>query len=379
MLSNNKKYKIVVWSTSSLERPRIKIILQGLKNKQYNILYCNKTIWDDLKSKHNIRGLNKITFLILRHVWSYLLMIVKYLSLPKHDYILVPYMGQFDLLIIKPFAIMRNVQIVCDFYISLHDTMVDDRRLIKKRSFLSKIIYIIEWVDTRLANIIFMDTYTHAKFIKSKFKLTKNVEYIYVGAEPIFNINIINDTKKDKNGSFTILFYGHLSPLHGIDIIVKAASILEYKQSGVRFILIGEGQESNAIDQQIKKLQLKTITRYSYVSYNSLPEWINKADVCLGIFSMNAKVDRVIPNKIFQYLSMNKIIITASSMALRELSEYFKLNKIFLIEPGNENQLANTISYIKKHINTINTIKNDFPRFNYHDVANQFDKILFKK
>jgi len=375
LFTKKSTYVFVVWSTSSLTRPRVKILLDGLKEKNHKIIYCQKTIWDDFESKYKIKGTKSIVKLLAEHLRAYLSMSIKYLSLPNHDFVLVPYMGQFDLLFLKPLALIRKKTIVWDFYTSLHETLVNDRKLINKNSIYSILLFLLEWIGTRFASILFIDTRSHAELIRNKFHLRKEVYWVPVGSEKNF---AATNKKRAKKDFLEVLFYGRLSPLHGVEIIVKAAKILEKNKNKFNFILIGEGQDSKKIDEKIISYNLKSIKRYSFVPYEHLPYWISRADICLGIFSSNDKAQRVVPNKLYQCLAMDKIIVTASSEALRDLISNMPNNKIFLIDPGNEVQLAQTLNFIKKNFNTLLSQNNNNLKISSAEVAGLFEQIIYK-
>jgi glycosyltransferase involved in cell wall biosynthesis len=114
-----------------------------------------------------------------------------------------------------------------------------------------------------------------------------------------------------------VLFYGQFIPLHGIETIVRAAQIMHNEP--VRFVLIGCGQEEERIRSLLAQAALPALEWIRWVEYGKLSDWIQQADVCLGIFGDTEKAARVIPNKVYQIVSARKPLVTRDSPAMREL------------------------------------------------------------
>ena len=160
--------------------------------------------------------------------------------------VLVPYMGQIDLLVIKPLAWFRRKPVMWDVYISLYDTLVFDRKSISKLNPISKLIYYLEWLDFKLADIAIADTEPHARYMKELFKLKKEPSVVHIGAnsKEFYPLNKESKIPVDK---FSVLFYGNLSPMHGVETIVRAAALLADKTE-IEFMIIGEGKSSKPVD-----------------------------------------------------------------------------------------------------------------------------------
>ncbi len=67
-----------------------------------------------------------------------------------------------------------------------------------------------------------------------------------------------------------------------------------------------------------------------WVPYEELPDYVSKADVCLGIFGDTEKAQRVIPTKAIDALALQKPLVTGDSQAARELLINRKIVYLFL-------------------------------------------------
>lgn len=148
----------------------------------------------------------------------------------------------------------------------------------------------------------------------------------------------INLKEKDK---FVVLWFGTVLPLQGIDVIIKAAKILEYNKN-IKFYIIGNTKKLN-----VKEEEHENIEFLGWLQDNIIARYIKSADICLaGHFALeNPRANREIPGKAFTYKAMEKKMILGESEANREI---FKEDnkKIFYVERGNYKKLADLIEKI---------------------------------
>lgn len=347
---NNETARIAFWGTYDLGKPRVRLLLSGLRAVDVDVKECHREVWPGIEDKSRLGLLGWIVRGI-RWIGVYPGLVFRYVRLPAHDVVVVPYMGQLDVLVLWLFARMRGVPIVWDVFLSLYDTVVCDRRLISARSPGAWFLYAWEWLACRAADRSFMDTQVHARYLERLFGLkSQTVGCIYVGAEQLFFEPPSKSSPPPSPGDsvFTVLFYGQFIPLHGIETIVRAAATVQDESTRFRWILIGRGQEAPRIDRLIGELGLSSIERVPWVSYEKLPAWIAAADVCLGIFGTTAKAQRVIPNKVYQVLAAGKPLITADTPAVRELVRPSEC--VCLVPPGDENALGEAVQTMSRLI-----------------------------
>jgi glycosyltransferase involved in cell wall biosynthesis len=342
--------RVVCWGTYDLGKPRNRILLRGLRENNVIIYQCHKDIWTGVEDKSQVKGLFSKLGFFFRLFVSYPVLICRYFTMPAHDVVFVGYLGQLDVIVIALFAKLRGVPVVLDVFLSLYDTIVDDRKLISPSNPLSKLLYFFEWIATRCATALILDTRTHSQYIKQLFHLkNKNVGVVFVGSEPEYFtdykdlVNVSGPVAEHKK--LSVLFYGQFIPLHGIETIIEAARILKGKP--VKWQIIGQGQEAPRIQKMLDEVILPDVTWTKWVKYEELNNWIAQSDICLGIFGESGKASRVIPNKIYQVISSGKPVITLDSPAIRELLDP-DMQNIFLVPPGDPRKLADTILYLQK-------------------------------
>lgn len=307
--------RLVLWGTYDLGKPRNRILIEGLKENGVAAVECHADIWSGVEDKTGLGSAAQRLRRLGRWLAAYPRLIVDYLRAPAHDAVFVGYLGHLDVLVLWPFARLRGVPIVWDAFISLYDTVVDDRKLVGPRHPLAWLVFAWEWLACRAADLILLDTRAHADYFAASYRLgAGRVTAVPVGAEAQFFARSAGIGGAEP---LTVLFYGQFIPLHGIETIIRAAR--QTAGEAVRWVVIGRGQEAPRIRALLEREPVANLEWIPWVDYRDLPARIAGADICLGIFGDTAKASRVVPNKVFQVLAAGKPLITRDSPAIREL------------------------------------------------------------
>ncbi|MBU6417697.1 MAG: glycosyltransferase, partial [Xanthomonadaceae bacterium] len=333
--------------TYDVGKPRIRILRDGLRARGVEITEIHKDVWEGIGDKSAMRDMRAWLRRGLRLLGAYPLLIWRYMRAPAHDLVLVSYPGQLDVLVLRPFAWMRRKRIAFDWFISAFDTVVEDRRLLGRRNPLAWMLWTGEWLASRAANLVFMDTAAHARRMEELFRLAPNsVGRVWVGAERAFFESGLHQLPSEP---MQVLFYGQFIPLHGIGTIIEAARLL--RDAPIRWILVGRGQEAPRIHALLAEEPLPALRWVEWVPYDQLGEWIKRADVCLGIFGTSDKAASVIPNKVFQIVAGGRPLVTRDSPAIRELLTD-NPPCVHLVNAGDARALAGAIHDCMKVVQT---------------------------
>lgn len=233
----------------------------------------------------------------------------------------------------------RGKQICIDFFISMYDTLVFDRKKLKENSLISKVLKYLDCRTLSLADRIICDTKEHGKYFTTELGASpKRLHTLYLEADS----TIYYPREKKKAGNFfEVLYFGSILPLQGVDIVLKSAQILR-KNPMIHFTLIGP------IGKSYEKVESDTITYISWLSQKELAEAIAQADLCLaGHFNKEInKAKRTIPGKAYIYRAMEKPMILGENPANRELYSE-EMDGIYFVEMGNPQALAKKILEVK--------------------------------
>ncbi len=233
-------------------------------------------------------------------------------------------------------------KLIFDVFISAYDTYVEDRKLVSKWNPRAWFYWLVDFISCHLADEVLIDTKTHREYFIKMFHLhPKRVKVIYLESRSdLFHPKKRPATSDQRPATFNIFFYGSFIPLQGIDVILKAAKILE-KESRIHFTILGGGFEFKKMKGLAEELKLTNVTFIPFLPIEELPEHINKSDLCLGIFGTSQKTQRVIPHKVLDYLACGKKVLTARTPAI--LEKYANDDQVILCEAGNPEDLATSI------------------------------------
>ena len=313
-LQPDRPLHIVFWGTYDLSKPRTRILRDGLREIGVEVTEIHGDIWCGHADKSQL-GKAALLLAGLRALALYPLLVFRYLTAPQHDVVIVPYLGQFDILVLWPFARLRGRRVALDMFLSLTDTVVHDRHMAAPGSLVARALGALEWLSCRAADRVLMDTRAHCDYVAELFDLPlSRMAAVPVGAEPGAFARL--PPAASREGSVRVLFYGQLIPLHGIETILKAA--LSERGRAHRWHLIGTGQMRGVLEAALDEGHAPHVTWENWVPYADLTCAIAETDICLGIFGASRKAASVVPNKVYQALMAGRSVITRASPAMAE-------------------------------------------------------------
>lgn len=267
----------------------------------------------------------------------------------RYDFIFVPAFRHKDVPLAKFIGLLTNRLVIFDPLVSRYETKVLDRKRVKPYSFQAKYNFNIDRLSLKLADIVVVDTLTHQDYYSKKFNIDKRkFRRVPVGVlDRVFCRDKVdcNDVGR-KESNFLVQFFGSFLPLQGIDYILGAARIVGTMDKTIHFELIGSGETLPMVRKLLEKFKLENTILRNWVPFNELPKIICRADICLGIFGNTEKAMRVVPNKVFQCLSLRKPVVTGRTPAILEF--FVDRQNIFLCQPADGESLARAIMVLKE-------------------------------
>lgn len=256
-----------------------------------------------------IASANKSYLKRILHVYKTLL----FTDVSRYDIVFIGFMAQ----MIVPFFPFKwkGRTIITDFFISIYDTLVDDRKKLKGQSALAKLVRYLDKQTIRRSNYIIADTKAHADYFAKELEAEpERTAVLYLEADTSIYYPRKTDRPDIYKGKYLVLYFGSILPLQGVDIILKAIDLLK-KQQQIHFIMIGP------IHEKYRKVTSDTVTYIDWLPQEQLAEYISYADLCLaGHFSREiGKASRTIAGKTYIYRAMDKKIVLGDSPANREL------------------------------------------------------------
>lgn len=288
------------------------------------------------------------------------------------------FVGFYGHLMMLPISRLARSPILFDAFVSTYDTLIEDRRVSAQYSLMAKLARWLDRTACNLADHVLLDTQHHVAYFINQFGL-KHVGFstLPVGCnEDIFYPR----TNTGKKNSFRVLYYTSYLPLHGVDVVLKAAE--ELRDHPVNFRLIGSGQTFLKATQLAAQLRLNNIEFIPPVPVEQLADEIAAADICLGgHFGSSPKAGRVIPGKVYQILAMARPLIASDTPANRELLSH--VITAYLCRPNDPISLAEGIkTLLENHTLCERIAQNGYQLFREKCseaiITNQLQRIMTK-
>ena len=315
--------KVLYFGHYDPEYPRNKTLIKGLRENGAEILEINDRSRSFLK---------------------YAKLFFKYLK-NKNDYdaMIVGFPGQETMFLAN---FLSRKPIIFDVFTSHYGGHVLDREKHGRNSLSAKWYRWLDKKSVNLAETALLDTDAHIDFFVNEFNLPREkFKRIFVGTDS--SIFYPRSTAGPEAGKFIVHFHGNFIPLQGTEYIIKAAKLLE--KEDLVFNVIGRGQTYGKDRKLAEKLAIKNINFIDRVPYEKLADYINMADISLGIFGGTLKAGLVIPNKVFEAIACAKPVISVDTKAAREL--FTDRENILFCRPADAPDLAEKILQLKQDEN----------------------------
>ncbi len=250
----------------------------------------------------------KYPFRLLKIYWQLLMTSAK-----RYDIIFIGFAPQ----LVLPFwkFKFRKKEVVIDFFISMYDTFVNDRKRFGERTLIAKVLKNLDQNTLKNADRIICDTNAHGRYFCEDLGADSNkLLTLYLEADrTIYYPREVNRPEHLK-GKFVVLYFGSVLPLQGVDVVLGAYDLLK-DDDRFYFYMIGP------IKDGYKKPESGNIEYIEWLPQEELAEYIAMADLCLaGHFNGNIeKAKRTIPGKAYIYDAMGKRMILGDNEANREL------------------------------------------------------------
>jgi glycosyltransferase involved in cell wall biosynthesis len=257
----------------------------------------------------------------------------------RFDVVFVPEFRHKDVPLAWALARWSGKACVFDPLVSRFDTRVHDRGDAAPGGMQAWHNLNLDRFTMSLADVALADTGAHAEYFRSRLAAPgARVRVLPVGYDDAVFEPAPEPPAAD---GVRVLFYGSYLPLHGVDVIIDAAERMR-AETGIRFELIGGGQTFEAVARRVRDARLRNVSLEPRVDARALPARIAAAAICLGIFGRTPKAARVVPNKVYQCMGMNRAVVTADTPAVREF--FADGAEVALVPAGDGDALASAIA-----------------------------------
>lgn len=241
-------------------------------------------------------------------------------------------------------------RVITEFYISLYDTYVNDRKTVAADSKEAKRLLELDRFALLKSDLVLFLNKAEAEYYCKVVNVDlRNVSHAIV---PLCN-NKKEPVKlkyfRGQRDYLSLCWTGTYIPLQGLDKIINAMKLLKEKGIAFKLNIWGDSDEK-AIPflALVKEYKLDDYINF-HNEWGNMDKWeawmVENCDVNLGIFGDSAKAKTVVANKVVDGISFQAPVITAYS---KGISEYFNSEEDIFIVDNTPEAIAEEIEKISK-------------------------------
>jgi glycosyltransferase involved in cell wall biosynthesis len=138
--------------------------------------------------------------------------------------------------------------------------------------------------------------------------------------------------------TFVMMYHGTLTRIYGLDIAIEAFKIARAEMPDAELWILGGGTEANSLKSlaQVNNLASK-VKLVGFVMPDEIPAWLKRCDVGILPIRRDVFLEFASPNKLSEYIVMNKAVVISDLKAVRH---YFSDDALAYFEPNNAADLA---------------------------------------
>jgi glycosyltransferase involved in cell wall biosynthesis len=107
-----------------------------------------------------------------------------------------------------------------------------------------------------------------------------------------------------------IVFIGTLFSFSGMDGFLREFPHILNEVPKARLLIVGDGEQRRGLERIIGELKIQDrVTITGFQPYETMPQYISLATVCINPFTMNNKTIEVFPSKILQYAACGRATV----------------------------------------------------------------------
>ncbi|HKI44987.1 MAG TPA: glycosyltransferase family 4 protein [Balneolales bacterium] len=146
---------------------------------------------------------------------------------------------------------------------------------------------------------------------------------------------------KANRKSFELMYSGYIVEHNGLDVAVRAISLVRHEIPGIKFRIYGSGNFLEKVAADIEGLGLRDIvTCHGFVTLEEISRAIDNADLGIVPNRRTPFTELNFPQRILEYLCKGKPVIAPRTMGV---VDYFDEDTLCYFEPGNHEDLARRI------------------------------------
>ncbi|MFH1031508.1 MAG: glycosyltransferase family 4 protein [Chloroflexota bacterium] len=165
---------------------------------------------------------------------------------------------------------------------------------------------------------------------------------------PAFNCSETRQKWRLKEREPIILFIGTLFDFSGLDGFIREFPKVLEQVPEAKFLIVGDGPQRPKLENTIAELRLgNKVVITGFQPYETMPQYINLASVCINPFVITDATRDIFPSKILQYLACGKAVLATP------------LPGMLALIPNQSQGVMYIDSYAKMAIEAVNLLRSD--------------------
>ncbi|MFC2000459.1 glycosyltransferase [Chloroflexota bacterium] len=133
----------------------------------------------------------------------------------------------------------------------------------------------------------------------------------------LFNPSVETEVVRRKwgfeDGDRIVLFIGTLFGFSGLDVFLRRFPRVLDQVPEARLLIVGDGPQRKKLEGIIDEIGLgQHVTITGFQPYETMPHYINLADVCINTFLMTGATRNIFPGKLVQYLACGRAVVATA-------------------------------------------------------------------
>ncbi len=280
---------------------------------------------------------------ILAYATFHFLSLLRGLTIPRHDVLLVPSPPLSNGVIADFIGRLRSVPYVYNVQDIWPDVAVR-AGLLKSEKAIRRLKGMESYVYRRAAHITVLSD-GFQRNLRAKGVPDAKISVIPNFVDSDFVVPRPKDNsfarKHGLQNNFVVLFAGNMGFSQGLDGVLDAAQLLEHNEH-IQFLMVGNGAGRISAEDYLKRKQIRNVQFLAYQPRETLPDLYGTADVCL-IPLRRGFAAQSVPSKLLTIMGAGKPAIAAVDPG-SEIWDLLETSKAgTCVEPENAPALADAI------------------------------------
>lgn len=222
----------------------------------------------------------------------------------------------------------------------------------KKDSIIYSLLLIIEKISIAFSNKIIIANHIWEKTLISR--AVDKDKCIVLMNYPDPNIFYKRENKKKVQDKFIVIYPGTLNWHQGLDIAIKAFSLIKNKNKKIELHIYGDGPEKVKLISLVHDLKLeKTVKIFNFLPLEKIAEVISNANLGIVPKRKDSFGNEAFSTKILEFMSLGIPVLVADTKIDKY---YFNDSNIVFFTSGDMKELCNKLLYIISNISKRNEL-----------------------